>query len=69
MTWQENTGRCPEHLIGTNKRVAVKLRDGTKHGLVPVSSYGPRGWPANGKGACRWHKTGCRADIIEYKEL
>lgn len=50
--WHENAGRCPTREMG--KRVAVELRNGQRHGEKPVSPTSPAGWPADGKGGCRW---------------
>ena len=71
--WQPNDkGRCPAHLVGTQKRVAVRLRDGSVHGETPVNTDSKLGWPAwceRGATGTRWTLTGCRSDIMEWREL
>lgn len=63
--WKENAGTCPASAKG--KRVEVELRNGTKHGLKPVSASAPRGWLADGRGGCRWTLTGHPFDIVRYR--
>lgn len=64
--WRENKGRCPRDLVGTSKRVVVELANGTVCGKDAVSTATPPGWPADGKGACRWSLTGHDFDIARF---
>lgn len=54
-----NPGYCPEHLRGTEKRVRVKLRNG---------SHPQDAWPADGRGALRWTLRNWPFDVVEYEE-
>lgn len=54
-----NPGYCPREAIG--KRVRVTLANG----IVVVSP----GWPADGKGACRWTLLGRPHDIAEFEVI
>lgn len=65
--WQENAGTCPARAMG--KRVAVILRNGSVCGENPVANGSPAGWPADGKGACRWSLEGSDFDIVKYRIL
>lgn len=68
--WRENAGTCPASAMG--KRVAVELRNGSRCGEQPVANGAPAGWPADGKGGCRWSfSTGPSSafDIIRYRIL
>lgn len=70
--WMKNPGRCPSHLMGTGKRVVVRLRNGTEQGRQPVNADTKAGWPAWGdRGSQRtdWSLTGSPFDILEYLEL
>jgi hypothetical protein len=51
------------------KRVRGKLANGEPFGFKPVSDTAPAGWPADGKGACRWSRTGSAADIDYYEVI
>lgn len=65
--WHENAGTCPTRAMG--KRVAVILRNGSVCGEKPVANGAPAGWPADGKGGCRWSLTGHDFDIVKYRIL
>lgn len=68
--WRVNRGFMPKEAAG--KRVAVKLRNGSISGDKPVTPYSPAGWPADGRGGCRWSHTKGHAsafDIVEYRIL
>lgn len=63
-----NPGRLPDEADGYDEgktyRVHVRLRNG--YCTDPVE---PQGWPASGRGACRWTLTGHPYDIIEWELL
>lgn len=59
-----NPGHCPEEATG--KRVRVRLADGTLARDVPGSAPG---WAADGRGGCRWERTGSPFDIAEYEVI
>lgn len=60
--WNENlTGRCPTELIGTQKRVAVKLRNGR------TDESGWRAWEDKDDYRTRWTLTGHPADITHWR--
>jgi uncharacterized protein YodC (DUF2158 family) len=52
-----NPGHLPREAIG--KRVRVRLERGPA-GVV-------KDWPADGKGGCRWTRTGSEFDIAEWE--
>ena len=62
LVWQESYGACPGHLRGTDKRVAVKLRNG-----MVIKD----GWPADGgrHAKTRWTLENHPFDIVEFAEL
>lgn len=62
-----NPGHLPPETAG--KRVIVALRNGSVCGREPVSSGGPRGWAADGRGGCRWSLTNHPFDIINYEVI
>lgn len=66
MAWQPNPGHCPPEADGTAEgkdfRVHVRLRCG-----YDTRRKEPAGWPATGRGACRWTLTGHRCDIVEWE--
>jgi len=60
---KRNPGYCPEEAKG--KRVRVQLANGIR----PKDNDGPGmqpGWAADGKGGCRWSRTGSPHDIEFY---
>jgi hypothetical protein len=61
-----NPGRLPDEAIG--KRVRVILAHGGE-GAVDPNPMSPPGWAADGKGGCRWSRTGCRFDIEFYEVI
>lgn len=68
--WRDNHGMMPREASG--KRVAVELRNGKREGEEPISPTSPAGWPADGKGACRWSFSKGPAsafDIVRYRIL
>ena len=60
-----NPGYCPSEAIG--KRIRVLLADGTTNRDIDPAA--PPGWPADGKGACRWTILGRPHDIAEYEVI
>lgn len=60
-----NPGHLPTKAIG--KRVRVLLADGTTNRDVDPSA--PPGWPADGKGGCRWTLTGRPHDIAKFEVI
>ncbi len=67
MAWRKNPGRMPGECAG--KRIAVELRNGMICGETPIASGVPGGWPADGKGACRWRLDGSPFDIVNFRIL
>jgi hypothetical protein len=65
--WRENHGRMPG--LAAGKRIVVELRNGSICGEQPVGSGSPAGWPADGKGGCRWSLEGSDFDIVRYRIL
>jgi hypothetical protein len=58
---KRNPGHCPSEAVG--QRVAVQLRNGSIRGRD-----GELGWPADGKGGCRWAIHGWdQFDIIGFQ--
>lgn len=55
---QRSPGYCPS--IARGKRVRGILANGAPFGS-------PAGWPADGKAACRWTRTGHPFDIEQYE--
>lgn len=55
-----NPGHLPAEAQG--KRVRVVLANGARAG-------GAAGWPADGKGACRWDRSGSPFDIDFYEVI
>ena len=55
--FRPNPGHLPDDAVG--RRVRVRLRNGT------VSNE----WPADGRGGCRWTRTGDPFDIDGYEVL
>jgi hypothetical protein len=64
--WKENKGELPRGARG--KRVRVKLRWSGEEPFYnsDVTSAIPPGWPADGKGGCRWSLDGGDYDITHY---
>lgn len=56
--WRQTTWKCPTRLLGTDRRVWVRLRNGRE----PKET-----WPASGKGACCWDDRGHPFDIVAYR--
>lgn len=54
---KRNCGHLPAEAEG--KRVRGTLRNGDAF----------TGWPADGRGACRWSLTGCPFDIAFYEVM
>ena len=71
--WHLNPGHCPPALVGTRKRVAVRLRNGIVDGEQPLTAATPAGWPAwtdrTNKERTRWTLERSPFDIIEYRVL
>jgi hypothetical protein len=69
--FKRNDGSCPEEAKG--KRVEVILRNGKIVGPEPIAQAVPGGWPADGRGACRWSRQGpnrCKDfDILFYRVI
>lgn len=63
-----NPGRCPPEADGIDEgkdyRVHVVLRCG-----YDTRRKEPQGWPATGRGACRWTLTGHPFDIEFYEVI
>lgn len=57
-----NPGHCPPQATG--KRVRVVLRNGTRHGHVPVNTDSKMGWAAE---TTNWHLTGSMFDVVEWE--
>lgn len=57
-----NPGHLPPEAAG--KRVRVRLMFETPAEVPPNCS-----WPADGRGACCWDRTGGKFDIAEYEVL
>lgn len=62
-----NPGHCPPEAAG--KRVRGVLRNGHRFGFEPVSPDAKAGWPATGRGECRWSLTDDPFDIAEWELL
>lgn len=62
---QPNHGHCPGAARG--KRVRGVLRGGNQFGFNQISPVTPPGWPADGKGGCRWTLEGHSHDILEWE--
>lgn len=61
-----NPGYLPTDAIG--KRIRARMA----HGGIGACDDNPMsspGWAADGKGACRWTRTGSPFDIDEYEVL
>ncbi len=56
--WRQTTWRCPTRLLGTDRRVWVRLRNG----MEPKET-----WAAWGKNGCRWESSGHPFDITHYR--
>ena len=65
--FKPNTGRMPRSAAG--KRVAVILANGKRPDPDFNGSGYPRGWAADGKGACNWTLTGHPFDIVGWMVL
>jgi hypothetical protein len=61
-----NPGYCPDEARG--KRVRVLLENGTLGAEDPGSTT-PNGWAADGRGACRWTRTGFAFEIAKYEVI
>lgn len=57
---KRNTGHLPREAEG--RRVRVRLANGQLAG-------GAAGWPADGKGGCRWETQGHPFDIAYYEVI
>lgn len=61
-----NPGHLPDDAAG--KRVRVKLAHGG-FGACDPNPMSPPGWAADGRGACRWSRTGSPFDIDFYEVI
>lgn len=62
--WNANlTGRCPPELVGTKRRVAVKLRCGR------TDESGWLAWEDKRDFRTRWTLTGSAGDITHWREI
>lgn len=61
-----NPGHLPIEAIG--KRVNVLLANG-RPGSTDDNPMSPPGWAADGRGGCRWSRTGHPFDIAEYEVI
>lgn len=61
-----NPGFCPPEAAG--KRVRVRLANG-RNGASDTGPTSPPGWAADGKGGCRWSRTGSPFDIAAYEVI
>jgi hypothetical protein len=63
---KRNPGHLPIDAIG--KRVRVQLSNG-RIGRADDNPMSPPGWAADGKGGCRWSRTGGSHDIDFYEVI
>ena len=61
-----NAGYLP--LEAEGKRVRVVLANG-REGATDDNPMSPPGWAADGKGGCRWSRTGQAFDIAQYEVI
>ncbi|QIG80078.1 hypothetical protein [Stakelama tenebrarum] len=61
-----NPGHLPAEAIG--RRVRVRLANG-RIGRSDAGASSPPGWAADGRGGCRWTRTGSDFDIAEYEVI
>lgn len=59
-----NPGYCPAEAHG--KRVRITLANG-RLGKCDNGLTSPPGWAADGRGGCRWSRTGSPYDIAAYE--